>query len=368
MTTSSVQFGAHVELHAGIDGFGIKGHLDFDALFVFDPFGFMIDFSAGVSVECADFSVASIELSGHLSGTSPWRIRGHASISILWWDVDVDIPEITWGDANPPPLPPARDPAAVLAHELGVPGNWAALSREVPHLVQLRPGVDVGHVALHPLAEFGFTQTAVPVDLPLQRMDGVKLGAPVTLRVESKEPPAPVQHDAARSSSPASSSSSTRTPSSRRPGTRRTTAGSSSTPCRRASTARSSTTTRTTRRPCSGKTRRWSSGGGSCRCSTACASGPDTGRRPPTSANRCARTPRSGRRRGREGDRPHQRRWATSSTSRPRPGAASTTAAAQAMSAATDLYAGQAQAMVDALAASRRRRRDLQVVHAWEVQ
>ena len=102
----------------------------------------MIDFSAGVSVECADFSVASIELSGHLSGTSPWRIRGHASISILWWDVDVDIPEITWGDANPPPLPPARDPAAVLAHELGVPGNWAALSREVPHLVQLRPGVE----------------------------------------------------------------------------------------------------------------------------------------------------------------------------------------------------------------------------------
>ena len=106
VTTSSVQFGAHVELQAGIDGFGIKGHLDFDALFVFDPFGFMIDFSAGVSVECADFSVASIELSGHLSGTSPWRVRGHASISILWWDVDVDIPEITWGDANPPPLPP----------------------------------------------------------------------------------------------------------------------------------------------------------------------------------------------------------------------------------------------------------------------
>jgi hypothetical protein len=193
VTTASVQFGAHVELEAGVGGFGIKGHLDFDALFVFDPFGFMIDFSAGVSVECADFSVASIELSGHLSGTSPWRIRGHASISILWWDVDVDVPEITWGDADPPPLPPARDPAAVLAHELGSAANWAALSREVPHLVQLRPGVEIGHVALHPLAEFGFSQNAVPIDLPLQRMDGVKLGAPVTLRVASKEQPTPVQ-------------------------------------------------------------------------------------------------------------------------------------------------------------------------------
>ncbi len=191
MTTNSVQFGAHVDLLAGFDGFGIHGHFSLDALFVFDPFGFMVDFTAGFSVECADFSVASVEFSGHLSGTSPWRIRGHASVSVLWWDVDVDLPEITWGDPNPPPLPPARDPAAALAHELAAPGNWAARSRDVPHLVQLRPGVAGTTVALHPLADLGFTQSAVPINLPLQRIDGVKLGTPVTLRVESGDPPAP---------------------------------------------------------------------------------------------------------------------------------------------------------------------------------
>ena len=49
-------------------------------------------------------------------------------------------------------------------------------------------------------------------------------------------------------------------------------------------------------------------------------------------------------------------------------GAASTTAAAQAMSAATDLYAGQAQAMVSALAATGGAGEKLQVVYAWEVQ
>ena len=191
VTTNSVQFGAHVDLIAGFDGFGIHGHFSLDALFVFDPFGFMVDFSAGFSIECADFSLASVEFSGHLSGTSPWRIRGHASVSVLWWDVDVDLPEITWGDPNPPPLPPARDPAAALAHELAAPGNWAARSRDVPHLVQLRPGVADTTVALHPLADLGFTQSAVPINLPLQRIDGVKLGTPVTLRVESGDPPAP---------------------------------------------------------------------------------------------------------------------------------------------------------------------------------
>ena len=119
VTTNSVQLGAHAELEAGIGGFGIRGHFDFDALVVFDPFGFQVDFSAGVSIECADFEVGSIELDGHLSGTSPWRIRGHAEIDILFFSVGVDIPEITFGSPDVTPLPPARDPLAVLAHELG---------------------------------------------------------------------------------------------------------------------------------------------------------------------------------------------------------------------------------------------------------
>jgi len=181
VTTNSVQFGAHAELEAGFDGFGIKGHFDFDALIVFDPFGFMVDFGAAVSVECADFDVCSISLSGHLSGTSPWRIRGHASFSVLWWDVDVDIPELTWGDAEPAPLPPARDPFEVLAREIGLPANWTATSRQVPHLARLAPGVADDHAAVHPMAEIAFVQSTVPIDLPLQRMDGVPLPAPVTL-------------------------------------------------------------------------------------------------------------------------------------------------------------------------------------------
>lgn len=181
VTSDSVQFGAHIEMEAGFDGFGISGHFDFDALIILDPFGFTVDFSAGVSIECADFTLASIDLGGHFSGPSPWRISAHASISILFFSVDVDLPELTWGSADPPPLPPARDPLAVLLHEIGVPGNWTATSRDVPALVQLAPGVAADQAAIHPMAELAFRESAVPLDIELQLMDGLPLGTPVTL-------------------------------------------------------------------------------------------------------------------------------------------------------------------------------------------
>lgn len=183
VTSNSVQFGAAASLTAGIAGFGIEGEFSFDALVVFDPFGFMADLRARVSVECADFSVASISLEGHLSGPSPWRISGHASISILFFDVDVDVPELTWGSADPPPLPPGRPPGPVLAAALADPSAWTAVSRDLPTLVRLRTGAAQDGAVVHPLSDLAFRQSAVPLRLELQRMDGRPLPTPVTLTV-----------------------------------------------------------------------------------------------------------------------------------------------------------------------------------------
>ncbi|WP_239377699.1 DUF6603 domain-containing protein, partial [Frankia sp. Cj5] len=192
VTTESVQFGARAELRAGIDGFNISGHFAFDALIQLDPFGFAVDFSARVSVECADFCVGSLGLSGHLSGPSPWRIHGHASVSVLWWDVDVDIPELTWGSSDAPQLPKPRAPLDVLLGQLRTASNWTASTAPVPAVVELRPGPDHGAAAVHPLAELRFAQTTVPLGVALQRMDGVPLPAAVTLRVSAGDPEPPL--------------------------------------------------------------------------------------------------------------------------------------------------------------------------------
>jgi hypothetical protein len=183
VTTSSLQFGARVEVRAGIDGFGIHGHGSFDALFVTEPtFQFTGALEVSVSVECADFDVGGVDLHGEVTGPSPWSVRGHLRVSLLAWHVNIDIPHITWGGA-PSALPPARDPLDALARALGRPESWSAGSAGVPQLAMLRPGVGEDRTALHPLAAFQVRQRTVPLGTELQRMDGRTLPRPTTLSV-----------------------------------------------------------------------------------------------------------------------------------------------------------------------------------------
>jgi hypothetical protein len=188
VTSNSVQFGAAAELTAGIGGFGIHGHFAFDALIVFDPFAFRADLSAQVSIEAADFDIASIGLHGHFSGPAPYRISGHASISLLFFDVDVDIPEISWGPNASTALPPARDPLGVLAAEIGKPAGWTPSDQQPTLLARVHPRLGSHTVAVHPMAQLRFQQSAVPINMPLQRMDAVPLPAPVTLKVIAPVP------------------------------------------------------------------------------------------------------------------------------------------------------------------------------------
>jgi hypothetical protein len=186
ITTASVQFGARLELTIGFDGFGIHGFAQFDAFIVWEPyFAFATRLTASVSVECADFDVGSITLHGEFAGPAPWRFHGSASFSILFWDIDIDLPVIQWGP-KPETLPPPPDPLESLTKALKRPENWTAASAEVPQIVILRggPGSDS---AIHPLGVIGFRQRSVPLDTEMKRCEGALLPRPVTLRVTPVE-------------------------------------------------------------------------------------------------------------------------------------------------------------------------------------
>lgn len=188
VTTNTVQFGAEAELVVGFDEFNINGHFKFDALFVFDPFAFQADINARVAIEVAGFDVGSVGMRGHLSGPAPYRISGHAEVSLGLDDIDVDLPTLTWGASSAQPLPPARDPIGVLADQIRTVANWrpgdppTLLSRLHPQL-----GADV--IAVHPMGPVSFRQHAVPLKLPLQRMDGVPLAEPMTVGVTAEDAP-----------------------------------------------------------------------------------------------------------------------------------------------------------------------------------
>ncbi|MGW4372014.1 DUF6603 domain-containing protein, partial [Nocardia takedensis] len=183
VTTDSVHFGATVHLSAGFDGFKISGRFAFDALIALAPFGFHAGFRARVAVECADFEVASIELGGQFSGPAPYRISGHATVSILFFDVDIDLPEISWGSRESAVLPAARDPLATLVGELRRRECWTPTDPSGVLGSKIRPGVEAG-VLLHPQGQMQFRQNAVPLNVLLTRMDAVQLPIPVTITVE----------------------------------------------------------------------------------------------------------------------------------------------------------------------------------------
>jgi hypothetical protein len=180
VTPNTAQFGARLEITAGTDGWGLHGTGSFDALFMFFPFRFSAQLSASVEVEIAGYDVAGVALRLALSGPSKWRASGSGTVSVLGFEADIDLPEISWGQDPSPDLPDPRDPAAVLAYEIERRENWGAVPGDVPHLVQL---AERRAEAFHPLDLPAFRQRAVPIGVAIQRMDGVPLPAPVTLAV-----------------------------------------------------------------------------------------------------------------------------------------------------------------------------------------
>jgi hypothetical protein len=179
LTSNSFQLGTRIELKAEVAGVGAEGHLQFDALVLWSPtFHFEIDLSAGVSLYAFDESFASVTLSLHLEGPGPWVASGHAGLSLLFFDVDFDLPRITWGTGdNPPPDPVplqqlVRDALSEdAAWEARLPGDADTLAR----LVDLsgEPGTVV-----HPLGALEARQKVAPLETTIAHVGAHPVDTP----------------------------------------------------------------------------------------------------------------------------------------------------------------------------------------------
>lgn len=218
VTSNTVQFGARVDVFFGLDILNVQGHLAFDALFQFSPFFFIIEISASLSVKVFGFGLFSVSLRGSLEGPAPWHIEGHGSISLLFFDIDVDFSE-TWGENRKEELPPVSV-LDLLHAELDKPDNWRAfLPSGASLLVSLRrmPESEAALI-LHPVGLLRVTQRALPLDLHLDKVgsrkpsdvDRVKFavtGGGLAKKADAFEQFAPAQYqnfsDADRLSKPA---------------------------------------------------------------------------------------------------------------------------------------------------------------------
>ncbi len=174
VTSNSVQFGAAVELFFGVSAFNIDGHLAFDALFRFSPFYFIISISASLGVKVFGVGLFSVRMRGSLEGPTPWHVEGTGSISLLFFDIDVDFSH-TWGNEAETTLPPISV-MPLLLEEFQKLENWlAALPAANQLLVSIRefePGAT--DLILHPVGSLKISQRAVPLGVTIDKVGNQK--------------------------------------------------------------------------------------------------------------------------------------------------------------------------------------------------
>jgi hypothetical protein len=179
LTSNSLQFGAMIHLDATIAGCGVEGHLGLDALFVWEPVvAFSVQVQAGVAVLAFGTRLASVGLRFTLEGPGAWHAFGTGSISVLWWDVDLDF-DVRWG--TPPAL--TRRPPDILdavTKAVARAENWSVAPPATARSpIQLAPWaareVAAGKVAL-PESGLRVSQEVVPLDVPFNRFH--RIGVP----------------------------------------------------------------------------------------------------------------------------------------------------------------------------------------------
>jgi hypothetical protein len=184
ITSNSVQFGGRVELRAKVGAAKAEAWIQLDAMFAWAPhFYFAIRIDAGIKVSAFDVTLAGVSFKGELSGDKPWKIEGKAEVTILFWDIPVEIPPITWGESTPPPAPEVNSismaAAALRADEAWVP----VLPPDAQGLVRFAPADSVP--LYHPLGRIELRQITIPLETAIDRVGSSRVSVP---RINLREP------------------------------------------------------------------------------------------------------------------------------------------------------------------------------------
>jgi hypothetical protein len=170
VTGNSIQIGGGLWFSADLGVVSGEAWLTIDALFLWSPriyFIFVIE--CGVTIKAFGETVAGVTFHGQLEGTRPWRLEGHASVKILLWRANLDIPTTEWGERDTTTFPPVS-PAAQVREALAKNTAWTP---------QLPAGADAWvrlvedratALLVHPLGSLEVKQNSVPLETQIDRI------------------------------------------------------------------------------------------------------------------------------------------------------------------------------------------------------
>ena len=172
VTSNSLQFGAKLELLAeGPMGFNLYGMLAFDALFIFDPFSFIISLEATLAIRKGTSILFGIHFKGVLSGPNPWHVEGSVTFGILFFDVTISFSS-TWGDPPASIASTTSDLKELLLKEVNTIANWKAksLNGQGDGVSLKDVQKETGHpLILSPFGALDFLQSTIPLNLEMQK-------------------------------------------------------------------------------------------------------------------------------------------------------------------------------------------------------
>jgi hypothetical protein len=175
VTSNTVQSGARVELYAEACCFNVYGFLGYDLLVQFNPFHFVAAISAGLALRAGTDVIASISVSGQLSGPTPWNVQGDASIQILFFEISVGF-DVTWGEDGPPQPVEVEGVAVLVKKALEDDRNWRAeAGANANTAVSTRQlNLPQGQLVLQPFSVLSVSERVVPLGFPLEKFGNKK--------------------------------------------------------------------------------------------------------------------------------------------------------------------------------------------------
>lgn len=170
ITSNTVQSGARAELYAAACGFNIYGFLGYDLLVQFNPFHFIAQIEAGLALRSGESVIAGVSASCELSGPTPWRARGEATLELLFFEISVGF-DVTWGDDGPSQIEQTVEVLPLVRGALTDDRNWtAAFPANTNAIVTLRKiEQPPERIVLHPFGVLAVSQKIVPLGIDINK-------------------------------------------------------------------------------------------------------------------------------------------------------------------------------------------------------
>ncbi len=188
VTTNTIQFGAELTVEISSGKWSIEGKIGGDALIGL-PFSFNISIHGGVHVKYRGHSLIGVDFKGGISGPSPIVLSGEVCVSLLLFDACWS-DSIRLGGGTGASGPLIATLVALLADELDARANLSAGVGEDRWVLVTSPE-DAVRPVLSPLAAPVWSQTRVPLGLPIETFEAGHLGSPQRLAVSAVPAAAP---------------------------------------------------------------------------------------------------------------------------------------------------------------------------------